>query len=317
MTEGGEEAFRLALPEMPHGFAIEPTQGNKLVTFPGLTGKKAVVMDLAAQKSLAEIEIRKGRYFNGHGAFSPDGKLLFATENVLENSEGVIGVYDGNTYEFIREIPGYGLGPHGMRVMPDGKTIVIATGGLKTHPETGKFYSNLNRMKSAVQFIDIETGKLLASREIPVRKLSIRNIYFAGNDRLLVTCQYWGKREMPKVVGLIEGMGEIEMLDIDEDNLWYMKGYTGGTVISGNVAAVSCPRGNHLTFWDLENKKFIDKVEITDVSGIQPYGDGKSFLATAETGKLYQIDSKTLKVKQLKNSWPKAKWTNHMVKAVV
>lgn len=317
MNLKGDETFRLNLPEMPHGFAMDNHHGHKLVVFPGLTGQKLVVMDLANNNQLAEIKIRKNRYFNGHGAFSQDGRFLFATENVFATSQGVIGVYDAKTYEFIREIPGYGIGPHGLRAMPDGKTLVIATGGLETHPATGKFFANLNSMQSAVQFIDIESGALLASRQIPVKKLSIRNIYFAGNNRLLVTCQYYGKRQMPKIVGLIEGMGEIEMLDIDEDNLWNMKSYTGGTVVSGDIAAVSCPRGNHLTFWDLKQKKFMSKVKIDDVSGIQPYGDGMHFLATAETGKLYKINANSLQLTQLDKPWAKAKWTNHMVKALV
>ena len=36
----------------------------------------------------------EGRHFFGHGVFSPDGKLLYATENDFEAARGVIGVYD-------------------------------------------------------------------------------------------------------------------------------------------------------------------------------------------------------------------------------
>ncbi len=316
MTANGEEQLRLPLHDMPHGFAIDPVNSNRVVTFPGLTGTKMMVMDINQGKQIAETSIRKNRHFNGHGTFSPDGQLLFATENIIDTSEGVIGIYDGNTFEFIREISAHGLGPHGMRILPDGKTLVVASGGLRTHPKTGKFYTNLNDMRSAVLFIEVKTGNLIARREIPVDKLSIRNIYFAPDNQLLVTCQYYGRREMPKVVGLIQGLGEIEMLEIDDDNLWRMNNYTGGTVVVGNIAAVSCPRGNHLTFWDLKQKRFINSVKIKDVSGIQPYGNGQSFLASAETGKLYQIDSQSLKVTRLKNTWQNAKWTNHMVKTL-
>lgn len=317
MTQQGAETFRTPLPEMPHGFAKHPHKPEQLVSFPGLTGEKTIVLDVKTGQQIAQIKARKNRHFNGHGAFSPDGKWLYATENVIDTSAGVIGIYDAHTFEFSREISAHGLGPHGMRALPDGKTLVVASGGLKTDPKTGKFYSNLNNMHSAVIFIDIASGKLIARREIPVARLSIRNIYFADNNQLLVTCQYWGKRDMPKVVGLIQDMGEIEMLDIDEDNLWLMRNYTGGTVISGNTAAVSCPRGNRLTFWDLQAKKFTGSVEITDVSGVQPMGDGQHFLASAETGKLYQIDAKNLSVTPLSPIWKQAKWTNHMVQVRV
>ncbi len=320
LDEFGNEKNKFKLPEMPHGFAIDPYNKNRLVTFPGLTGVKSIIVDLGSGKEIAQINIRSGRSFNGHGAFSIDGKLLFATENVNATSEGIIGVYDAQTYEFIKEIPAYGLGPHGMRVMPDGKTIVVASGGLRTRPKTGKYYFDMNKMVSSVNFIDIETGKLIAKRTIPVHRLSIRNVYPDQNNNLIVTCQYYGKRDVPGVVGIIHEMGEIEMLDIDEDNLWLMNGYTGGSVIVGNTAVISCPRGNQLTFWDIKNKRFIKAVEIVDVSGVQPYEDGKSLIATAETGKLYKVEMDSSKVTLLgdsNNRWKTAKWTNHMIKTWV
>lgn len=314
MNLEGNEQFRVPLPEMPHGFAIHPQQRQQVVSIPGLTGTKAIVVDTTKAQQIAQITIRPNRHFNGHGCFSPDGRYLYTTENVIDTSEGLVGVYDGKTFEFVRELPGYGLGPHGIRIMPDGNTLVLASGGFKTDPKTGKFYANLNKMKSAVIFIDATTGKLLGKRSIPTHRLSIRNIYPTADNGLLVTCQYYGKREMPKLVGFIKDMGEIEMLDISDDDLWLMNNYTGGTVISGNIAAVSCPRGNRLTFWDIEKKAFLNSVAITDVSGIQPFGDGTHFLASAETGKLYKINAKTLETRQLDNTWAKAKWTNHMVK---
>lgn len=313
----GSEQFRMPLPEMPHGFAIDPSKNSRLVIFPGLLGTKAIIMDIIGTKQLAEIKIRSGRCFNGHGVFSPDGKLLFATENILETSEGVIGVYDAITFAFLRELPGHGLGPHGIRMLPDGKTLVVASGGLRTYPETGKYYLDLNNMHSALLFIDAQKGSLLARREIAVHRLSIRNMYFAADNTILVTCQYKGKREIPKLVGIMQGMGEIEMLEIDDDNLWSMQNYTGGSAVVGDVFAVSCPRGNLLTLWDLKSKKFIKSVKIKDVSGVQPCDQGRNFIASANTGELYKIDAKSLKATRLDEVWENAKWTNHMVKTTV
>lgn len=314
----GKELQRMALPEMPHGFAVDPKRASRLVTFPGLTGQFSVVYDVNQGKKLGTLTTRTNRHFNGHGTYSPDGRFIFATENNIETSEGIIGVYDAERFEFIREIPGHGLGPHGMRISADGKMLIVASGGLRTHPSSGKFYFDMNKMRSAVLFIEVATGKLIARREIPIHRLSIRNIYFVDDNRLLVTSQYYGKREMPKIVGLIEfdqnHIGDIEMLDIDEDNLWLMNNYTGGTVIDGDIAAVSCPRGNHLTFWDLKQKRFISSVKITDVSGVQPLGDGEHFIASADIGKLYKVNYKNSKVTAIEQDWHKVKWTNHMIK---
>lgn len=317
LNEKGKETFRVDIPEMPHGFAIHPQQPELLVSFPGLTGKKLVVMNTKQGSKVAEILIRPDRHFNGHGAFTPDGAFLVTTENDVETAEGIIGVYDGRTFEFIGEFPSYGLGPHGIRILPDGKTVVVANGGLKTHQSTGKFYTNLNTMRSSVTFIDLLSGELLEHKTIPVDRLSIRNMYLAENNQLLVTCQYWGKRQRPPLIGLIKDRQDIEMLDIDEESLWMMNNYTGGTVVSGNIAAVSCPRGNYLTFWDLSQKKHMGMVKIKDVSGVQPCAEENCFIASAETGKLYKVNAKSMTTQILSPVWQKAKWTNHMIKMKV
>jgi hypothetical protein len=42
--------------------------------------------------------------------------------------EGVIGVYDARAnYKRIDEFPTFGIGPHDLALLPDGKTLVVAT----------------------------------------------------------------------------------------------------------------------------------------------------------------------------------------------
>lgn len=313
---GGNERFRLPLPQMPHSFAVDPVNSHRVVSLPGLPGTQAVVMDIATGKKLTQFTSRPGRHFNGHGVFSADGKLLFSSENIVKNSAGVITVRETEHFRFLRELPGHGLGPHDIRMMPDGKTLVLASGGLLTHPDTGKYYLNLNQMKTALLFIDSDDGKLLMRREIPVDKLSIRHLDVSADGTVLVACQYVGRRNMPKLVGVQRGDGDIEMLDIDEDTLWLMNNYTASAVVAGNVAVVSCPRGNQLTCWDLQQKKLIKSIEINDVGGVQVSADKRSFIASANIGELYRIDAKSLKVTPLDNVWQNVKWTNHMVATV-
>lgn len=314
----GEEQFKLPLPEMPHGFAVSPNNSNMLVTFPGLTGVKTIVTDVANGKKIAEINIRKGRHFNGHGVFSPDGKFLFTTENSIETSDGVIGVYETKNFSFVREFTAYGLGPHGIDILPDGKSLVVASGGLRTRPDTGKYYFDINKMQSSVVYIDAKNGKLLHQIKEPIHRLSIRQAIVFGDDGdVLVVCQYKGKRVMPKLVGIQRGSGEIAMLDIDDDSLSLMNGYVGHVVIAGDIAAVSAPRGKGMFFWNLKQKKFLGLVEINDVSGVQPIDNSGNFIASANTGELYKMNANTLKSSLLTNLGAEVKWTNHMIKMVV
>lgn len=75
-------------------------------------------MSLIAAKRLG-LTPPEGRQFNGHGAFSADGKALFTSEQRSDTSEGVIGVWDAEAgYTRYDEFPSGGIGPHDLRRMP-------------------------------------------------------------------------------------------------------------------------------------------------------------------------------------------------------
>ncbi len=314
----GDEKFRLAIPDEAHGFAVDPTAPNRIVSAPSVNGTHAVAMDVVTGKQLVVIKSRPGRHYLGHAVFSPDGRFLFTSENIIDTAEGVITVRDGRDFRFLRELPAYGIGPHDMRLLPDGSTLVIASGGIRTHPDSGRRELNLNSLKSALLFIDSRNGKLLQRRELPVPLLSIRHIDVGAEGEVLVTCQYKGRTDMPKLVGLQRGNGEIEMLDIDDDSLWSMRGYIASACIAPNgIGAASCPRGNQLSLWDLRKKQLIKLIEIKDVGGVAVSADGNRFIVSANVGELYQVDIKTLQVKPMGAVWQNAQWTNHMLRTFV
>ncbi len=313
----GNERFRLALPQMPHSFAIDPQNSHRVVAFPGLPGTRAVVVNLNTGKQLATFNSRAGRHFNGHGVFSPNGKLLFSSENIIKNAEGIISVRETKNFSIVQEISGYGIGPHDIHLMPNGKTLVVASGGIATHPNTGKYELNINTMSTALLFIDSESGKLLAQRKMPDPKLSIRHLDVGKDGTVLVACQYKGRTKMPKLVGIQRGEGEIEMMDVDGDSLWQMNNYTASALIANkNIAAVTCPRGNRITFWDLQQKKLITSLKIKDAGAVEMSVDGRYFIVSANRGELFKIDVSSLQITKFSHVWQNVKWTNHMVNAV-
>ncbi len=274
-------------------------------------------MDVQTGKQLAIIKSRPGRHYLGHAVFSPDGRYLLTSENIIDSAEGIITVRDGRDFSFLRELPAYGMGPHDMRLLPDGKTLVVASGGIRTHPNSGRRELNLKTLQSALLFIDVDSGKLLMRRETPTRQLSIRHIDVGSEGEVLVAMQYKGKHEMPKLVGLQRGSGEIEMLEIDDNDLYTLQNYTASACIApGGIGAVTCPRGDRLSLWDLPNKRFLKTIEIKDVGGIAVSSDGKKFVVSANEGELYQVDTESLQAKPLGSVWQNTRWTNHMVKTV-
>ena len=89
----GRVRFDLPLPERGHGVAFRPGADEGLV-FARRPGTFAVAFDPVAGIALRRIDAAAGRHFYGHGAFSPDGRYLFTSENDYEAGRGVLGVRD-------------------------------------------------------------------------------------------------------------------------------------------------------------------------------------------------------------------------------
>ena len=84
--------------------------------------------------------------------FSPDGALLYATENDFDNAAGMVGIYDARAVSSaIGEFPTHGVGPHELLLLDDGATLAIANGGIETHPDFGRAKLNIATMKPSLR----------------------------------------------------------------------------------------------------------------------------------------------------------------------
>lgn len=137
VSERGEIIDLIALPARAHGMAFSKATG-KTVAFARRPGTYAMIFDPWNKGEPIVITAREGRHFYGHGTFSPDGKLLYASENDFDANKGMIGIYDArNRFTRIGEYETYGTGPHDMTVSDDGKLLIVANGGIETHPVSG------------------------------------------------------------------------------------------------------------------------------------------------------------------------------------
>jgi len=85
---------------LPHGVAVDPLHPTRVVAFEKI-GPGCCEIDLAGGELTRSIAPTEGRWFYGHGAFSPDGRLLYSTETVNGVERGVIGVRDAATLEYL------------------------------------------------------------------------------------------------------------------------------------------------------------------------------------------------------------------------
>lgn len=78
--------------------------------------------------------------------------------------------------------------------MADGSTLVIANGGIRTHPDLPRIKSNLANMRPSLAYVDVASGRLLQLQEPEPQwhQLSIRHIDVSPDDRVAVAMQFEG-----------------------------------------------------------------------------------------------------------------------------
>src|ERR1700753_1962327 len=78
VTERGEIVDQVALPARAHGMAFSPVTG-RTVAFARRPGTYAMIFDPWTRSEPIVITSAENRHFYGHGVFSPDGRLLYAS----------------------------------------------------------------------------------------------------------------------------------------------------------------------------------------------------------------------------------------------
>lgn len=315
----GKGIFQTLLPARGHSVAYHrPSQ--QLAVFARSPGTYAFVLNLKNSSHVQPISSPDGRHFYGHGVFSKDGRWLLASENHYASGQGRIGIFDGKDgYGRVGEFSSHGIGPHELHLLADGKTLVVANGGIQTHPDFGRKKLNLDSMQSSLAYIELHSGKLLGAYGLPEKfqKMSIRHLAVTPQNEVAVAMQYQGARNhLYPLVGLHGGESSIELMPAPSPIDRQMRNYCGSIVVdgSGTVLAVSSPRGNLITFWSVLNRGYLSTVSVADGCGVAPGNEPGQFLISSGGGLLLQCDrvsSRNFCLKPLRQD--SLRWDNHMV----
>ena len=294
LSERGDLVREISLPARGHDLAVHRASG-RAVAFARRPGTFAVAFDLFARTAPHVFIASPDRHFFGHGAYSEDGKLLFATENDFGASQGVIGVYDA-TDEYIRvgEFPTLGIGTHEVILLPDGKTLAIANGGIETTPEYGREMLNIPTMDPSLAFVDID-GRFITQHRLPARfhQLSIRHMAIGADGAIWFGTQWEGDPlATPPLVGRASLENGLELVAISTPELNDMRRYVGAMAASrdGTLISASAPRGGYVVHFSGETGRYAGRTAIADSSGITGYGK-KSILASNGRGLIVETDA--------------------------
>jgi hypothetical protein len=311
----GQLQFDIRLPSRGHGMTLHP-DGKHVVVFARRPGEYLWVVDLETAQVIHRVEASKQRHYYGHGVFDPTGQYLHVTENDYANSKGVIGIYDASTsYRRIGEIDSQGIGPHEIGLLSDGQTLVVANGGIETHPDLGRAKLNIPTMRPNLAYIDRQRGKLIGRYEPPPEwhQLSIRHFDINPQDQVCIALQYEGARHHhPPLVALHQGQDQLQLLHAPSVVQKKMKNYCGSARFNtlGNRFAISSPRGGIITYWTREGE-YLDHSLLADGCGIAAR-DPDVFYLSSGNGSIVEYHLETKTISQSIIGINSLHWDNHM-----
>lgn len=222
------------------------------------------VVDIEKRNITHTINSQEGYHFRGHATYQEKKQLLFTSESRSEVDKGYIGIYDiSNNYSKIGQFSSYGIEPHQIKLMPDNKTLVVANGGRPD--KTGPI------LDSNISYIDIETGELLSQYRSDVAQHSLRHLAATQSGKVFVGAQSQTDELLPLVYYHNDKVKQLRPLDADEFIWQQYNQYTASLSIVDDMLAVSSPRGNITSLWNIETKDYIKSLTQNDVAGLAVY----------------------------------------------
>lgn len=304
LSETGESLFALPLPARGHAAAAHPTR-PLAVAFARRPGTYALVIDCVTGTETHRLTPPEGRQFNGHGAFSADGAVLYTSEVVAEGSEGRIGIWETTGYTRIGEGQTGGIGPHDMKLLPDGR-LIVANGGIRTDPGD-RTKLNIPEMAPSLALIS-DRGEILDQARLApeLHQASIRHLALTETG-VAFAMQWEGDPEVEvPLLGLWTPGAAPVLCPAPEGEAARMKGYAGSIARARDGRlAISSPKGGAVQVFDAAGG-FLATFARADVCGLSALGSG--FVTSDGNGAICALDHALVPLAR-----HDAAWDNHMV----
>ncbi len=310
----GRIGFQIPVPLRAHDSCATPDRQRALF-FARRPGHHIYVVDLQDGRLIQTIAAEPGRHFYGHGVIGGDGQWLFTTEQRYESGEGIIGIYRlDHPIRREAEIPSHGMDPHELQWLSDGETLVIANGGIRTHPAQNRENLNPDTMQPALTYVRVRDGALLESRQPPHHQMSLHHLDVSASNQVIVGVQHQGAlTDDVALVGSHRLGSEMQWWRADEITQLQMRQYTASVAVDrlGGKAVVSCPRGNAIAVWDMGSGECLQMLPVRDGAGLNRRWQQDGWIATNGEGELLRIDSTGRASKPHSLGHYPLRWDNH------
>lgn len=308
-SASGELINAVALPARGHGAVAHPIKKGHAIIFARRPGTFMMEVDFINGQITKQVNAAHGQHFFGHGVFSHDGTILMSVENNFEQARGEIVLRDSRNYQIIDKYDCGGVGPHECKLMPNSNTLVIANGGILTNPKWPRKKLNLDSMSPTLTYLDLDDGKTIEHFSLNNNQLSIRHLDVSSTGKVVAGLQYQGAKsaQVPLAISH-QGQQELQFLKADDTTWARFNQYTASVCIDepNNQIAISAPRGDLITLWDLKTDNFIKKINMRDVAGLSM--SNNQLIASNGKGQTMNVDVSPLKT----NTFRDIRWDNHL-----
>jgi hypothetical protein len=288
-----KHVFGARVPMRAHGCAVHPHDPMRALFFARRPGTQAFEFDRRTNQVRSIFTTPAGRHLAGHGTFSNDGAWLYTPEHDYENVRGVLAVRDARTLSVAAEIDTRGIDPHEVILSADGSRLIVANGGILTHPRSYRRKLNISTMDPSLCLFDARSGECLEQWRLPDHLLSIRHLALAPDGAVAIGLQYEGARDAALGVAALYRPGSaLELLELPANARARSNGYVASIAVSDarDLIAAACPYDNGVSCWTLSTGNYQGFIAAAETYGVSRLADG-SLIASQRDGTMFTLSA--------------------------
>ncbi len=250
----------------------------------------------------------------GGWSFSRQGSqpLVLSARDDADGQHYAVGYrLDGKCQFATRVAQRCRLGPHQVSWMPDGETLVVANGGIRTEAES-RVEMNLDAMEPSLVLMRRD-GNLLSKETLAQQMNSVRHLAIGRDGTIVAGQQFMGDAHEHADLLAIKRPGRpFEAFPVAEEQRLAMAQYTASVAIHDDLrlVALTAPRGNRFFIWDLDSGAVRLDAPLPDCAGVGAVKNG--FVVTSGQGRCRFYDCQGERIAAQPLELPSGLWDNHL-----